>query len=438
MHPQFASKVVMSPEFDSIIASLTREQSGAVSSHIVARLRQLEAKGKLSMPLEVVLRELLSLSLAHSKSSIPGVWLDRPEVLRRVMIETMSFDLGYLEKLQKLRKAEGKFKQDGASRATLAARSEARRELKAYAKENGDAVRSPKSDHYEDLGRNAYSWLVSKDPEVQELVQDVTESLRVLRAGDALRIRGADFKASGGHPIFLDHRAGRAVIQFEDTENGRRFLIRKDGGPSLSEANVLETVVDPAQGDLRIKLFRGVIGGPGNEPRVADAMAELILDIEQDYFASFARSGPIQGYKRGQDLNLILEVPSDNAAIGELIRQRLESSPGLKGRVRLVPSKPMSRREKGLARRAARRDEIRFRNGENAKNLSRRHGREILGRIEAAGLRLPEGSDPDRLLQGGSVDRAQARRGAFFEERSVRACLLRVRRRACFVSGRDL
>ena len=68
--------------------------------------------------------------------------------------------------------------------------------------------------HYHRFDEEAFQWLVSPHPAMQELVQDVIDTLRALRCADALRQRGTVLRTSGGYEIFMDQHTANAIFAF--------------------------------------------------------------------------------------------------------------------------------------------------------------------------------------------------------------------------------
>ena len=83
MHPEFAAQAVFDPALDDLIAAIWSENSGGLAW----RLRTLADEGLIPQEPQMMLREILSLSICHSKSKIPVALLKDPNHLRDKMIE---------------------------------------------------------------------------------------------------------------------------------------------------------------------------------------------------------------------------------------------------------------------------------------------------------------------------------------------------------------
>src|SRR5215213_4878124 len=80
MHPEYAAQAVFTAQFDPWIETLVAENVGGM----VARLQSLARSGALAQPPEIVLREMLALSMAHSKSKVPIAVLNDRATLRAI------------------------------------------------------------------------------------------------------------------------------------------------------------------------------------------------------------------------------------------------------------------------------------------------------------------------------------------------------------------
>ena len=137
MHPEFATQVVLGPEFDGILRRLRDDARG-----IATRIFELGRAGALGgQAPEAVLREALALANCHSKSKVPTALLNDPGALRRAML--------------------------AAAAAEVPARAG-----------------RPRPRHAD------FAWLELAAEPGRALVEDVIDTLRALRCADALRQRG--------------------------------------------------------------------------------------------------------------------------------------------------------------------------------------------------------------------------------------------------------
>ena len=88
LHPIYAAHLVFGSDFDEVVEDLL-----AFDGPIRRRLLDVQAAAPLAVPLDLVLRELLSLTLAHSKSTVPAPLLDNRVAFRRLAQQAVLTDL---------------------------------------------------------------------------------------------------------------------------------------------------------------------------------------------------------------------------------------------------------------------------------------------------------------------------------------------------------
>src|ERR671933_431873 len=179
MHPEYAAQAVFTAPFDPWIETLVASNAGGMA----ARLQSLARSGALAQPPEIVLREMLALSMAHSKSKVPVSVLNDRASLRAIVQKSVGTDL-----------------------PTLYFRQQQAKGIAGNTPEPTTAQRELLSRYYADFDRDSFSWLVAGDAEIDSLVEDVTDTLRALRAADALRQRGTVEKSSGGDEEFFSQQ----------------------------------------------------------------------------------------------------------------------------------------------------------------------------------------------------------------------------------------
>ncbi len=201
MHPEFATQAVFRRDFDDLVDAVYEENSGDVPW----RALSLAARGLVAAPSRLLLRELLAMSVGHSKTKVPIDTLNDPARLRQVLQRSVATDLNYLYLQQQLAAAERKLsaarsstsssqevaplEQAAAGHRETLARLEAR-----PAVERGD----PEVERwYKDFERDSFVWLTSGEPALRDLVR--TSS--TLSAACALRTRcGSGALLSGRRP----------------------------------------------------------------------------------------------------------------------------------------------------------------------------------------------------------------------------------------------
>lgn len=312
MHPEFAAQAVFTPELDWLVATIWAENVGDLAS----RLLQLERCGALEQPPEQVLRELLALSLAHSKSKVPTATLNDPDALRRLMQTSLSSELHELHRRQT--PANG-----GADAMQPAPQATAAANLGRL---------------YADFANESYRWLVGSHPALEELREDVVDTLRALRCADALRQRGTVIKSSAGYEIYINQRSGYAECAMR-LDDDRLYMLELPDLLATGEANLASAELDRA-GDLRVAFHRGHFAGAAALAWAVEASARVLGDIQADVIGSFERGPRARpAPKAAGSIQILLERVADNPAYAELVRERLATQlPDLAVRIELTVS----------------------------------------------------------------------------------------------------
>ena len=307
MHPEFAAQAVFRPDLEDVIQAMWEENSGNVAWHLL----NLSNQGLLRPAPQLVFREMLALSLAHSKSKVPVAVLNNPAQLRTYAIEVITTDLPVL------------FDQQQAGVAGARGNATYRQ---------NEFVRP----YYQEPDREAFQWLISLQPELQSLTQDVTDTLRALRCADALRQRGTVLETSGGYEIFVNQHSGHAVFALR-LGDSQLYLLELEDVISAGEAIIASSELDPA-GDLRISFTRGAFSNPGATSWAARSAAVVVHDIQRDVSESFRGPEPV-GLKASGDMKILLEEVDDNPDFAQRVRtQLIDLDPAAGRQAQVVPS----------------------------------------------------------------------------------------------------
>lgn len=340
IHPEFAAQAVYDPALADVIDEIWFENSGNVAWH----LSLLVAQGVLQANPQLVLREMLALSVAHSKSKVPMAVLNDLPRLRQLMIATLTTDLSYLYLTQQVAELRQATTPAGESPIAAAPLAEAEAALAAYCRSHptpASRTNPHLAAYYTDVAREAYQWLLTEAPAGQALVADVIDTVRALRCADALRQRGTMLKTSGGYDVFVDRHSANAIYALRLGDD-QLFLLELDEKISAGEANIASSELDPA-GDLRISFHRGAFTGPGAVDHAVECAAAVILDIQQDVIGSFERPAvagqAAGGLKQAADMCILLEECGDNPQFAIQVQQALlRLAPNVGQRVHVVPS----------------------------------------------------------------------------------------------------
>jgi hypothetical protein len=304
VHALYAAHAAFGPDVDSLVGALL--SPGPVR----ARLDQVAAGDPFEVPLEIVAREMLSLSAAHSKTTIPAPVLDDRSAFRRLMQRIVFTSLD----------------SHRAAAHTPAASEPWRLEPEANAGRYGEPAA-------------AFAWLDATDGPQAELADDVVDTLRALRAADVLRQRGTALRTSGGYEVCFDSRTAQAVCTLRPADGGAVYMLTYDDERGAGEANVRVAFVTP-RGDLRIAFHRGGFEDGVVARRAAVSVAGAIHDIQADVIPSFEGS-PARGLpaptRRSEDMRIQLEQPDDHPGFAEEVAKVLAAlDPSLACRLETV------------------------------------------------------------------------------------------------------
>ena len=314
MHPEFAAQAVFEPALDDVIDLIWLENSGGLAWTLLT----LVDRGVIRQDPKLLLRELLSLSSCHSKSKVPVALLNDPAALRSRLIEIVTTDRQVL-----------------------------------FSEQQGDNGRPVPEPHAVDIGParqnaglarfahlfpdDAYCWLTDEHPDLSALVDDVIDTVRALRAADALRQRGTQLETSGHNQVFVDQRSGNAIYALRLGKE-RLYMLELADPISAGEANIASSELDP-MGDLRVSFHRGFFRNPGAIERAGRCAAQVILDIQADVIDGFMRTSTPVDLKQATEMAILLEETEDNTSFVKVVKDELARlNPACAARVRLTPS----------------------------------------------------------------------------------------------------
>jgi hypothetical protein len=288
IHALQAAQIPFSGAMDDVLARLW-ESGGPV----VSRIRSVSAVAPFQVPDDVVLRELASLAVGHSKSTVPAA---------------LHADFPGLRKL--------------LQRAILVELESHRRAPNLNTNGNLPPRLGANERWYADPTRDALAWLDSPQSAHRTLADDAVDAVRLVRAADALRQRGTTLRTTAGYEIFIDVETGQAVFSLRTSVGDRLFLLRVDSPFSAGEANVRKAVVTP-NGDLRISFHRGRFSTPTAAAAACDATARVVADIGTDVLGAFEIRRPSpdlpQSRRDPRSMRVELERPADDPAFAERV-----------------------------------------------------------------------------------------------------------------------
>jgi len=316
VHAEFAAHEAFGPTFDEIVDILWTENTGNLAWHVL----RMASAGIVDGPPQRILRELVALAYAHSKSAVPTAKLNDTTALRDLMRNVLSHPLEALYHQKLLKKAGTQ--DERAHHETALQQVAGAAALAEHRKALLDR-------HYADFDGTAFSWLEATDPEAQEFVLDVIDTIRCLRCADALRQRGTQLRTSGSYQIFIDQKTANAVYALHDSD-GRTFLLEADNPLNAGEANIEISEITP-EGDLHFAFFRGSFGSDEAMRRAVRNAALVVDDIQADVVESFV------GVAGANHTCVLLEHTEDNPDFAPLVADLVVArSPGLTGHVLCV------------------------------------------------------------------------------------------------------
>jgi len=338
MHPEFAAQTVFNHEMDAIVRNLWDDNAG----NVAWRILQLSSKGILFHDPIIVFKEMLSLSVCHSKSKVPVALLNNPAQLVAHMQHIVSTPLQQLFCSQKVDRLNKKLTQttDTDQAAELQAQiADYQQQLAAANQE----VLTDATEQYPDFKRQAYECFLSTEEYVQDLVLDVIDTLRALRSADALRQRGTVYRTSAGYEVFVDQNTASAIYALRSHDNETLYMLRAKKPLNAGEANMASSEIDK-DGNLRIAFHRGQFNRKSATKKAAFNAAVVIDDIQADVIQSFERAEEIghalpQATKKAVGIQILIERAEDNTRFADMVCQELTNlQPDMAHRCRSVAS----------------------------------------------------------------------------------------------------
>jgi hypothetical protein len=307
IHALYGAHLPFSGAMDDVIDRLEAD-----AGPVVRRIATVDAAAPFGIASGNVLRELISLAVAHSKSAVPAPLLADVAALKQLMRHVVFTDLD----------------EHRAARA-----------MPAPGDSPADAP-GANARWYSDPTRHPYAWLDSPHAAHRALADDAIDALRLLRAADAMRQRGTTLRTSAGYEIFIDAESGSAVFALRTKADDRLFLLRAASPVNAGEANLRRAFVTPG-GHLRVALHRGRFRSPEAAAAACAATATAVADVGVDVLGAFAfrRPSPDLSEPRcpGSAMRVELERPADEPAFADAVAAALaQHDPSLAARVAVV------------------------------------------------------------------------------------------------------
>jgi hypothetical protein len=312
MHPEFAAQAVFDGTLVDVVSTMWNDNCGNVAWH----LTQLSRVGILKRDPQIVFRELLAMSIGHSKSKVPVALLDDPAALRKQMQVTLSHNLRHTYSRQQT--ARGRPLPEG------------------FTYDEAPPVYLP--EFYSDFEGESFDWLTDESDGARQLVRDVTDTLRALRCADAFRQRGTLERTSGGYEIYTSQKTGNCVIALR-LEGKKLYMMELPNNPDgAGESNIASSEFN-LEGNVRLSFHRGAFDNQEAQNRSAYSTAYVISDFLRDTVDSFWRAAPIPSLKPAEEILILLERTDDDPGFAELVKDQLcQLNPKVRDQIRIVPS----------------------------------------------------------------------------------------------------
>ena len=341
MHPEYAAQFVFSPDFDDLLELLWKENSGNIPWQLLTIFK----KQKDEDEIKLVFREMLALSIGHSKSKLPIALVNDPIQLRQHMLRILSTPLEVLYCEQKIQKLERKL-----LKAELKAQKKhiqlelegLHQKQKALANQASPTPNSFR--FYPQFEQNAYDWLLLDQPLYREFLANIIDSIRCIRTADALRQRGTVLRTSAGYEVFVDQNTANAIFALRSSNNQELYLLEGEKPINAGEANLASSEID-LEGNLRVSFHRGLFKSPQITKKAAYNAAVSIDDIQADTLQSFLRNplldeGVLTPPKKSyESIQILIEGVDDNPYFASLVLEALgQRNPGVQARIRTTVS----------------------------------------------------------------------------------------------------
>jgi len=202
--------------------------------------------------LKTIFREILALSLGHSKSKIPIGLLNNVDLLRPYLVEVLSTPLDLLifdQKIKKIQRSNKKNKEEKINVLEI--------EKEKWLSENKEIP--PNNSFfrfYNNVQSEAFNWLNEGNEEAKRFVLDIIDTIRCLRSADALRQRGTVLRTSAGYEIFSDRKTANAIYALRSDDGKELYLLESKKVINAGEANISSSEIDTF-GNLHISFHIG-------------------------------------------------------------------------------------------------------------------------------------------------------------------------------------
>ena len=339
MHPEFAAQFVFTEAFTAWLEVLWTKNAGNLPWVLMSHFKDQYSEDKI----KVIYRELLALSVAHSKSKVPIDVVNNPTLLRARMIHILDRPLPLLLLEQKMGRRKSKLSSANTPKKQTALEREVRgfqKKIDTFTASNPQTNPDLKK-HYTAFESEGYQWLMQASQEGRRLIINVLDCLRCLRAADALRQRGTTLRTSAGYEIYVDSLTANAIYALRSSSSDRLYLLEGKKTINAGEANLASSELD-ASGHLRVSFQLGAFHDKKITNKAAQNLATVIDDIQADSVQSFLRNAELDTdifeppSVRYEDIRILLESTNDNPKFASQVSKALKkTNPGIASRVKV-------------------------------------------------------------------------------------------------------
>ena len=343
MHPEFAAQFVFHPDFDEQFELLWAVNSG----NLPWQLLSLFKKEKTEFEIKRIFREMLTLSVGHSKSKMPIRFINEPAQLRRHLQTILSTPLSQLYLQQKALRMQAKLKQANTKKDKEKWEKKLEKQQKKIAKALSESPADALNlqTWYQDFPKESFAWLEGNTPGQQKMTQNVLDGLRCIRSADALRQRGTELRTSAGYEVFVDQRSANAIFALRSADSNELYLLEGKKPINAGEANLASSEID-YDGNLRVSFHRGRFRNGKVIRKAAYNAAFAINDIQGDTIQSFLRDNQKEPKglfpkprKTFAEIKILIEGVDDNPEFSELVVAELKKlNPVLEKRLKATTS----------------------------------------------------------------------------------------------------
>lgn len=321
MHPEFATHYVFDKAFQNIFNTLWSENSGGTRTFLENYGENLPWQGLEKR----VLREMLSMAVAHSKSKVPINYFHSLGDLRNLMLHLPQSSLNILYHQQKIKKLEKNLTKTSPKIAWQNYRKW--QEDCENISMGGRKSNLPLSAYYKDFNKEGFQWLTTATESQHRLSLLVLDTLRCLRAADALRQRGTTLRTSAGYEMLINQKNANVVYALRSLSQDKLYLLESEKALNAGEANIAGSELDE-RGNLIIDLIHGDFPEEARFRAVKNA-ALAIYDIQSDVVQSFKANPELYRDLFGKNWQQWPEVKTKIGGVNLEFLQKVQEQIGL-------------------------------------------------------------------------------------------------------------